>query len=528
MKVPFPSLRRLALRTGACVALLAAPAMAETLSMGVSAGPASIDPHYYTLTPNVMVAAHMFDALVAMDANSRPQPQLAETWRLLDDTTWEFRLRGNVTFHDGTPLTAEDVAFTLQRIPNVQSPGPYTVYTRGVAGVEVVDARTIRLKTAAPYPLLPNDMAQIRIIPRSLGLDVPSSDFNSGKAAIGTGPFRFVSYTPNDRVRMVRNDAYWGEKPIWDQVDYRILTNAASRVAALVSGDVAMIDNVPTPDIAKLRRDSRLTLAEGPTLRMIYIGLDQHSDEGSPEVTGPNGEALDRNPLRDRRVREAMSIAINRTAIVQRVMEGAAVASGQFMPAGSFGYAPDIQPPPFDQARAKQLLADAGYPDGFTIVLRGPNDRYVNDGQIAQAVAQMWSRIGIRTRVDTGPLAALIGRLNRFETSAHLIGYGSGTGEASASLRAILGTRNTQIGLGTLNFARYSNPRVDEITAEALRTMDNERREILLQDAMRIAMAETGVIPLHLQMGVWGLRKGLTYTPRIDELTLATGVGRAR
>lgn len=507
--------------------LAASPAAAQTLSMGISAPPASIDPQYYTLTPSIQLSAHMFEGLTRRDENSRVTPGLAESWKLVDDTTWEFTLRPGVKFHNGEALTAEDVAYSIRRVPTVQSPSSFAVYTRAITGIQVVDDRTIRLKTASAYPLLPNDLTQIFIIPRSLGENLGSAEFNNGRAAIGTGPFRFVSYAPNDRVEMARNEDYWGGKPEWAKVDYRILTNSGSRVAALLSGDVQMIDNLPTTDLARLRKDERITVIEKPSLRLIFLGLDVFREDGTPDVTGPNGEALTRNPLRDHRVREALSIAINRQAIVQRVMEGAAVPAGQFMPEGAFGYDPQIPVPRFDAERARKLLADAGYPNGLTILLRGPNDRYVNDSQILQVVAQMWTRIGVKTTVDAQPLASLIGRLNRFEASAYLLGWSNSLGEPSTSLRAVIGSRGTA-GTGLSNYGRYSNPRMDALTVQGLGTLNDAEREKLHQEAMRIAMQDVAVIPLHTQKSVWGLRRGLTYKARVDEQTTATEVSSVR
>ena len=509
-------------------AALAQGAQAEPLSMGVSAAPASIDPHFYTLTPNIMLSHHMFDTLTRRDANSRVEPALAESWRLVDDTTWEFKLRQGVKFHDGSDFTAEDVAATLRRVPTVQSASSFAVYTRSIADVEVVDAHTIRLKTSSPYPLLPNDLAQIFIISRGIGDNVPSSEFNSGRAVIGTGPFRFVSYDPNNRVEMTRNDAYWGTKPHWDRVNYRIITNSGARVAALLSGDVALIDNVPTADVARMRGDNRVALAEGNSVRLIFLGLDTFRDVDTPDVRGPNGEALPKNPLQDRRVREALSIAINRPAIVQRVMENVALAANQFMPPGAFGYNPAIPEIRFDPERAKRLLAEAGYPNGLSITLRGPNDRYINDSQIIQVVAQMWTRIGVKTQVEAAPLATLISRLNRFEASAYLLGWSNSTGEPSTSLRAVMGTRNPSASMGLANYGRYSNPRMDAIAAEGMRTLDDAAREKLLQQAMQVAMEDVAVIPLHTQKNVWATRRGLVYEPRVDEQTLATSVSPAR
>ena len=520
---------RAALLGCALLAPLAA-AQAQPLSLAVSAPPASIDPHYYTLTPSIQLSAHMFEGLTQRDENARVQPALAESWKLVDDTTWEFKLRPGVKFHDGADFTAEDVAFSLKRVPWVQSPSSFAVYTRAITDVQVVDAHTVRFKTATPYPLLPNDLANVFMVSRGIGENTPSSDFNSGKAAIGTGPFKFVSYEPNSRVEMTRNEAYWGEKPAWDKVSYRIITNSGARVAALLSGDVAMIDNVPTADVAKIRNNDKVTVAEGTSLRLIFLGLDVFRNGPTPDVRGPNGEELTKNPLQDKRVREALSIAINRPAIVQRIMENVAVPAGQFMPEGSFGYNPAIPVPKFDADRAKRLLAEAGYPNGLSITLRGPNDRYINDSQVQQVIAQMWARIGIKTQVEATPLATLIGRLNRFDASAYMLGWSNSTGEPSTSLRAVMGTRAEGGGgsLGLSNYGRYSNPDMDALAAKALSTLDDKAREKMLQDAMKMAMDDVAIIPLHTQKSVWATRRGLTYTPRLDEQTLAGEVRPAR
>ena len=223
-----------------CGTLAAPAARAEPLSLAVSAPPASIDPHYYTLTPSIMLSSHIFSRLVQRDENSRLAPDLAESWKLVDDTTWEFKLRPGVKFHNGADFTAEDVAYTLERVPTVQSPSSFSVYTRDIADVQVVDPLTIRLKTKEPSPLLPANLANIFIVSRSVAANSSTADFNSGKAAIGTGPYKFVSYDPNNRVKLARNDAYYGEKPAWETVDYRIISNDGARVAALLSGDVAL------------------------------------------------------------------------------------------------------------------------------------------------------------------------------------------------------------------------------------------------------------------------------------------------
>jgi peptide/nickel transport system substrate-binding protein len=492
---------------------------AQDIAVAVGAPVTSMDPHYHTLTPNETAHAHLYDRLVAMDRLSRLTPGLAESWKLIDPTTWEFKLR-STNFQDGSPFTAEDVAFTIARVPNVaNSPGSFAIYTAAISGVEVIDAHTIRLHTKDVYPLLPVDLSQIFIISHNVGPNPATEDFNSGRDAIGTGPYRLLSYKPGDRIEFVRNETYWGPKPDWVHLTYRMIPNDAARTAALLSGDVALIDAVPTADLATLRANPKFKLWEAVSQRLIYLMLDQSRDTAPVDIQGPDGEKLDRNPLKDRRVRLALSLAINRPAIVERVMENAAIPSGQFLPPGSYSYAPDVTPPPFDPARSKALLAEAGYPKGFRIVLHGSNDRYLNDAKIVQAIGQMWSRIGVQTQVDATPWSSFVGHANKQEFAAFLLGWGSSTGESSNGLRSLIATYDAKRGRGAVNRARYSNPALDALLDQALATVDDTAREKLLMQGVKMAMDDVAIIPLHQQKSIWATRADLTFVPRADEET---------
>jgi peptide/nickel transport system substrate-binding protein len=501
--------------------------MAQTLNIASSAPVTSIDPHYHTLTPNESLDGHIYERLIDRDPGGNMIPGLALSWKLRDDRTWEFKLR-TATFHDGTPFTAQDVAYTLARVPHVKnSPASFSVYTKAVTGTEIVDDHTILLHTAEPYPLLPADLSQIFIIPHTLGADPATEDFNSGKNAIGTGPFRLIAYRPGDRIEMERYDGYWGTKPHWQRVNYRIISNDAARTASVLAGDTDMIEFVPPNDLPKLRSDPRVTLAEVVSNRAIFLWLDHSRTGPTPFVTGPDGEALTVNPLKDLRVRQALNLAINRQAIVDRIMEGAAVPTAQYLSPGTYSYAPDLKPAPYDPAKAKALLAEAGYPKGFRITLHGPNDRYVNDAKIIQAVGQMWQRIGVQTTVDAIPWNSFITQAGKQEFSAFLLGWGTGTAEGTNPLRAQIATWNPSRGMGTANRGRYSNPAVDALIDQALATMDDGKREAIIQQATRQAMADVPVIMLHLQKNVWATKKGLVYAPRVDEETRAMGVSAA-
>ena len=272
-------------------ALVAAPVSAQDLKIAVAADVTSIDPHFFNLFPNNNVAEHIFDKLVQMDPDSRMIPGLATSWKTLDDTTWEFKLRKGVKFHDGSELTAEDVAYSIDRVPQVpNSPGPFTAYTKAIVAKEIVDPYTIRFKTATPYPLMPSDMTQVAIISKQFA-NASTEDFNSGKAAIGTGPYKVARYVKSDRLELARNDNWWGGRTPWDKVTLRILPNDATRVAAILAGDLQVIENVPTSDAAKLKSDKRLAIYRTIADRLIYLHVDSDRDV-SPFVTDKEGKPL--------------------------------------------------------------------------------------------------------------------------------------------------------------------------------------------------------------------------------------------
>ncbi len=500
-------------------------ARAAEISIGLGAEVTSIDPHFHNLSPNNNIAQHIFDTLVQQDERQRLKPGLAESWKVLEDgLTWEFKLRKGVKYHDGSDFTADDVAFTVQRAPNVpNSPSSYGIYLATIKETVVVDPFTIRFKTATPYPLFPTDISNIFIVSKKIAEKAATADYDSGKATIGTGPFKLADFKRGDRILLEKNPNYWGPKPAWDKVTMRLLTNDASRVAALLAGDVQMIENVPTPDMARIKASKDLVVADVVSNRIIYLHIDTNRDQ-SPFVTDKAGKPLDKNPLKDLRVRKAMSLAIDRKTIVAKVMEGLAVPAGQLLPDGFFGVSPKLKPDAYDLAGAKKLLADAGYPNGFGLTIHSPNNRYVNDEKIAQAVAQMLTRAGIDTKVEAMPSNVFFSRSSKLEFSFMLVGWGSGTGETSSPLKSLLATFDPKKGWGPSNRGRYSNPRMDTVLEKALMTVDDKAREKLLAEASEIGIGDLGIIPLHYQINTWAMKKGLTYPARTDEYTLAQEV----
>ncbi len=524
-------MRKLKLATAVAAGVLALGAgavSAEKLTIGLASEPTSMDPHFHNLGPNNAMTLHIFDRLVDQNEKQQLIPGLAVSWEPIDDLTWEFKLREGVTFHDGNPFTADDVVCTIERAPNVpNSPSSFGTYLKGKS-VEKIDDYTVHFKTPAPFPLMANDISTIRIISDEVGCGAATEDFNNGTAAVGTGPFKFVSYTPGESIVMERNDDYWGDAPIWSEVEFKPISSGPSRVAALLAGDIDMIASVPTTDISTLAKKDEIQLSQGVSNRVIYLHMDQFR-ENSPFIKGNDGSDI-MNPLLDVRVRKAISMAINRDAIVDRVMEGVALPAGQLLPEGFFGVSDKLSVVEYDPEGAKALLAEAGYADGFQMTIHGPNDRYINDARIAEAVAQMLTRIGIKTAVETMPRSVYFGRASRGgegdlpEFSFILVGWGAGSGEASSPLKSLIATHNPDKGFGSSNRGRYSNPETDALIIEALRTVDDAKRQDLLAAATESAIEDVAIIPTHFQVSTWAAKKGLVYKARTDEYTLAIGV----
>lgn len=519
-RTPRGAPRRIAAAAACSVLLLVTSvAQAADLRLGLAADVTSMDPHYATVAPNIGVSWHVFDALTRVDENARLVPGLAESWRAVDPTTWEFRLRRGVKFHDGSELTAEDVIFSLDRPATIaDSPGPFTTFTRPLVAKEAIDRYTVRLKTAAPYAMVPYDVQNIFIVSKQAAANARTEDFNSGKATIGTGPFRFVSFKRGERVELARHEAYWDEKPAWDRVTLRILPADPARVAALLANELDAIEYVPTADAARLKRNAAYAIADKVSWRTIFLHLDQER-ERAPFVTDKSGKPLDRNPFKDARVRAAVSHAINRRAIADRVMEGFAVPASNLVSPPVFGHVGSLKPVAYDPDTAKRLLKEAGYADGFGVTLHAPNNRYVNDEQVAQAVAQMLARIGIAAKVETLPVAVYFPRARNREFSLALLGWGSMSGDLA--LRSVLMTHDAGRGWGAWNWGRYSNAAVDAAVVEALSTIDEARREALARDAAATALREHAIVPIHHQVVTWAMRRDIGYTPRTDEFTLA-------
>jgi peptide/nickel transport system substrate-binding protein len=504
---------------------LAAPALGQTLTIATGGSATSLDPHFFNASPNSALTMHLFDRLIERDAGARIQPMLAESWRLVSDTVWEFRLRRDVTWHDGRPFTADDVVFTYARAPNVpNSPGGFGSALRSVNEAQAVDAHTLRIVTHVPNPVLLPELGGVHIVSRHVGSGATTEDYNSGRAAIGTGPYRLVSHRQGDRTEFARHDGYWGGREAWARASVRFIAADPARTAALLAGDVDLIDQVSPTDLPRLRRDQRFVVSETGSLRLAHIGPDWSRQGPLPHVTDNEGRPLPVNPFRDLRVRRALDMALNRDVLAERAMDGMALPAAQWLPPGVYSHDPQTRPARHDPDGARRLLAEAGYPNGFRMVLHTMNDRFPNDARLAQAVAQMWSRIGVQTAVEAMPWTTYSARAARQEFSMSMGSWGSTTGEGLSFLNNVLATFDTARRTGSANQRRFSAPELDALLERAAVVMDDQAREAAIHDAVRWSAANVPLFPLVHLTNVWAHRRGLVHEPRRDERTVAMGV----
>ncbi len=515
--------------TGAAAAALALPAAARgqdsSLRAGLKLSPTSMDPHFrLSGEQNLLRALHA--RLIGMSADGKPEAGIAESWRPVGDgTAWEFKIRGNAKFSDGSPVTAEDVAYSIARVPTITgSAGAYHIFVRAITRTEVKDPRTILIHTAQPYPFMAEDMTEIAVISKTLGPDLKTADFNAKNVRLFSGPYTLADYRFGEFVEMRRNPHWYGPAPTFGNAHFKVIASDSSRMAALLAGDVQAVDEVAVQDLARMRRDPALNVTQIAGMRVMYIAMDSDRDV-SPFVRDSNGQPMTRNPLKDARVRQALSYALNRQAIVDRVMEGAASVASNLLPPGTPGTSPNLGVTPYDPERARRLLAEAGYPNGFQLTIHATNDRYPNDEKVAQAIAQFWTRIGVRTEVATLPNAAYFPAASRQTFSVMAAQYGADN--VSYAYRALVHTYDRGRGLGTANRTRHSSPRADALVAQALTEMDEAKRNGLLARAADIAIGEEAIIHMVYHPAyVYAARKPLSVTPYYNGAFLPQAVRR--
>lgn len=494
----------------AVVALVAASADARTLRWARPQEALTLDPHAQNEGPTTSLLRQIYEPLVERNMEGIIEPGLATSWAPSPDdgTVWVFKIREGVTFHDGTPFTAEDAAFSINRAKSEAS--NFKELLVAIVEAKAVDATTLHLVTEGPNPILPQNLTSTFMMSKawSEANDVVAvQNYAAGEENFaarnvnGTGPYTLVSREPDARTVLRINPEYWGhgERPL--EVTEIILTpiqNPATRVAALLSGEVDFIQEVPVQDLQRIGSTPGLVLATAPQNRTIFFGLNvEDTDLDSDNVEG-------RNPFADRRVREAMNIAINRDAIKQVVMRGQSQPTGVIMPPFVNGWTPELDAyPPVDVARAKALLAEAGFPNGFSTVLDCPNDRYVNDEAICQAAVGMFGQIGITVSLQSRPRAQHFPLLANDETDFYLLGWGVPTYDSEYIFNYLYHTRTDSYG--SWNATRFSDPTMDAMTVSLASNTDIQARNADIAAMWAMAKEEVIYLPIHHQVINWGL-----------------------
>ena len=510
---------KLLLVAAASAAVLAAPAYAQTLRWAAQNDILTLDPHSQNHATTNAILQHSYEGLVRYNAKYEVEPSLATKWTYISPTQVRFELRKGVKFHDGTPFTADDVIFSYGRVK--QPNGTMGIYVTGVSEIRKVDSHTVDLILSGPNPILLRNLVNFFIMSEAWAKknnSVNVADFKSkeesfaSRNVIGTGPYRITGWTPEQRITMTINNDWWDKHGgNVKEVIYTPIKSDPTRVAALLSGDVDMLTDLPTQDISRLRQDSKLKVVDGPEVRTIYLAPDL----GSPELKHSNIKG--KNPFADKRVRQALSLAIDREAIRRTTMRGLSIPAALIVAPGVNGHEDALdKPAPANVDAAKKLLADAGYPNGFEVRLNCPNNRYVNDEEICQNVVAMWARVGVKAQLAAENMVTFIQKVQNFDSSIYLLGWGVATYDAQYSLQSLIRTRTTGAD-GNFNFSKISDPVVDRLTDAMKTETDVTKRNAMIREALVRTRDEMLVIPLHHQMRPWAMKAGVTTLHRSDD-----------
>ncbi len=466
----------------------------------------TFDPHGQNETPTITALTQVYEPLVSRDAELVLLPKLASSWELVDPLIWEFRLREGVTFHDGTPFTGDDVAFSIERAQGETSDFRPLIDT--VTEVEIVSDHVVRLHTSVPTPLLVNNLTDVFILNRDWAEEhsvETAQDFSAGdenyavRHGMGTGPFILELREPDIRTVMVRNDNWWGlevfEPHNIDRIVYTPISNDATRIAALLSGEVDFVLDPPLQDLRRISGAPGLNVQQTAQVRTIFFGLNQGDDElESSNIRGSN-------PFADVRVRQAVYQAINIDAIQSRIMRGLSEPAGVIISPPINGYTEELDTrPAFDPEASRALLTEAGYPDGFEVTLDCPNNRYVNDESICQATVSMLARIGIDVTLDAQPKSLHFPKIDNRETDFYMQGWGVPTLDSEYVFQFLYHSNRPNNGTG------YDNPALDDLTNQISQELDVGVRNELIAQAWAIATEDLVFIPLHHQVIVWAMR----------------------
>lgn len=500
---------------------------ARDVTVGLPGDVYSFFPYSLNESLSNAIVRHVFEPLVTLDQEIRPQPVLAESWESNDDASvWTFHLRKGVKFAGGTDFTADDVIYSFDRA-NTPAQSAFLYAFATIEKYEKVDNYTVKITCKSPNVLLLAHMKDLLILDKESC--EPYSDDYIALHPVGTGKYILKEHVRGDRIVFTRNEGYWGEKTEAEKVTFKPITNPGTRTANILSGAVDMIVDVPVRDIAMLERNKNITIVKEPSLRIIYLNMsciENPSKDAKIPLVSPTGK----NPMVDRNVRAAMYHAINEDEIVAKVMNGFAVPATSYCPVGYNGYNPDIKRLPYDPALAEKLLDEAGYPrqaDGyrFQITLDASNDRYINDGAIAAAVASYLEKVGIKVTpnlMSRNIFFSYIGSQNKVGDNTHFCqtGWSDSGGEAALiALDCIYSMKPGEYvkhGWGAVNRGYYSNPEVDALVEKAMGTADPQERDKTMQKAWAIAADDVAYIPLHFQMDLYAVGPRINYAPRYN------------
>ena len=483
-------------------------ASAQTVRIANQGDALSMDPHSLNETLQLSVTGNVYEPLVGRNKDLSLTPMLATSWKQTSPTVWRFELRKGVQFHDGTPFTADDVVFSLARTQVEGS--DMKSYTNDFKEVRKIDSHTVEIETKTPFPILPDVLSLVYIMSKkwcetnqaTVPVDRRKGVENTASfKANGTGPFRVRERQPNVRTVFTRNGSYWGKiEGNVTEVVFTPIGNDATRVAALLSGEVDVMEPVPVQDIDRVNSSANTRAVTGPELRTIFLGMDQKRDE----LLYSNVKG--KNPFKDKRVRQAFYQAIDIKGIKKTVMRGASNPSAQLVGPGINGFQPAMKRLPYDVEAAKKLMAEAGYPNGFEVSMNCPNDRYVNDGRICQTVAANLSRINVKINLQAETKGTYFPKVLRRDTSFYMLGWTPATYDAHNAMNAIMRCVDDK-GAGQFNLGAYCNPKVDELTLKVQAETDKDKRNAYIKEAFDLHAADVGHIPLHQQALAWGVNK---------------------
>lgn len=490
---------------------------AKVLRWANQGDPQTLDPYSQNELLTNNFNGQIYERLVDRDKQLNIVPVLAASWERINDTTWRFKLRPKVKFHDGSPLTADDVVFSYERAqhPNSQ----FRQYAVAVGKPSKIDEFTIEFRQEKPNPITLEHASLIYIMSKAWcikhkvekPLDYKNKEETfAARNTNGTGPFMLKLREPDIKTVLVRNPNWWNKHDgNVSEIVYLPIKSDATRIAALLSGEVDFVHD-PTPqDLPRLRASTNIKVIDGMENRIVFFGFDQMRDE----LLYSNIKG--RNPFKDKRVRQAFYHAIDVEAIKAKTMRGMAIPTGGNTPSTKPSNAEIEQRFPFDRAKAKQLLTEAGYPNGFEVTLDCPNNRYINDEEICLAIATMLAQIDIKVKVNSMPKTTYFPKLEKHDTSFYMLGWGGAITDAQTTLDPVLHSKDGK-GRGDYNYGRYSNTKLDELIGQAAQEMNPDKRKNMIQQALSIHKNEFHNLPLHRQVIPWAMRSNVKAVHRAD------------